>query len=319
MMKNIIKQKFPDEPKYDALKMSAMLVIGDLNEQEGEAGAKPKPLMAAMQYMLQVVNDAKAPDILRVPALLGIQRHCQCFDAYPPSADARKEIATSMVKLFKQRTPPENRDANAQNWLRRMALQNLALLGSPGAEGPSDVVEAVVAAIRDEESSMSLRCAAASALADLKLAGITAVNVNDLSNQLGVLAVTLEKRESDLAEQTQEAPNARRLKLGLKDVYYGLVGRDTRHGLLLSAPEPRRAAIEDMAKKIKEVLVASNLSTEDLEKKRLELEKLIKPAKVAAPGAPAPAVMPKGETPKTGSGRKNPADSGPLAGAPAAP
>ncbi len=330
MMKKIISEKWPDEPKYEALQMNAMLVIGDLNEQEGAAGGKPKPLAAALQYMLRVVNDPKQPDYLRVPALLRIQRHCECFSAFPVGADTRKEIAVAMLKLLKQKTPPANRDPSAQAWMRRLALQTLETIGAPGVEGGADVVEAVVAVLRDEDNPMTLRCAAAATFSDLKVTGLNQVNPLELSNQLAAIAVVVGKQEIELARQGDESAfNGRRLKTAWRDIYYGLAGRDGKRGLLLAIPEARRPPVEEGAKKLKDALTAPTLTPDDLEKKVRDLEKIFKlpakpvgPAPAAAGAAPpdaAPTAGPGNSPPKTGLRKPSTPIGGPLAGTPAAP
>ncbi len=325
MMKAIIKARFPDDPKYDtvrcnALRYNAMLMIGDLNKEEAPpSGGKPRPSLDALQYMLTVVDVPKAPEYLRVPALLGIERQATCYAEHPLPPDKLQPLVKSMLTLLKQRDPGPNRTAEAQSWLRRMAAQILGLIGSPGVNGGDEVATALASEMRDPKNLISLRCACAAAFSEMKFTGSEKINTADVALDMSLLAYEILKQEEVWAEANDVEPNRRRLKLALGYIADGLVGHGAKHGIYADLSPP--ASKESLKELVKTVYRASkladtaSLSTKDLAKKREDLEKSLKdpnlPRKVALPKI-APLAAPESE-PKSKSRDRNAAGDGPLA------
>lgn len=228
------------------IKYNAMMVIADLNESEGDIGAKPKPYSPALDLMIKVYRSPKAPDFLRIPALLGITRHAELHSSYPMSATQRETIMRAMVDLLNERKPPENRNAEAQAWLRRMAAQILGNMGEPGmAANGTDIAKLLWATMRDakDDNPWSVRFAAAQALGDLKLPTGEKLDVQGMCVDALDLLTSFAKAEVAQAKEDGTEPNRRRLWTAYTNVKSILAGQSGKPGLLAALPEAKRDAL----------------------------------------------------------------------------
>ena len=80
---------------HPVVQVNAMLMIGDLNKEEG-VGTAAKPLPAALDVMLADVQNAKVSDAVRAEAIIGIQRHVAMGIT---DEEVRRPLTAAMLKL----------------------------------------------------------------------------------------------------------------------------------------------------------------------------------------------------------------------------
>jgi len=174
--------QFPPVVKYNA-----MLVIALLDQKAAkDVGdtSPPVPMPEALDFMLARLKAAETPDYLRVGALIGIRRHC-LYGAGISSAK-RDEIIETLLGVARQSNPPAGRDGGGHGWMRREAIAGLGLLGYVGGRG--EVLITLAEIIRDGNSSVSVRCAAADSLGKLQYNG-RGLKPAPLAEGLGMLAL----------------------------------------------------------------------------------------------------------------------------------
>jgi hypothetical protein len=205
MMQQIVTNNFHPIVRYNA-----MIIIGELNEQEAfRVGANPllpEPYAAALNFMVDRIDDAKTPDPVRVAALIGILRHLEWepFRAKdnPIPAGTRGTLITSLVRLAELKTPPAGRTAAGHEWLRRRAIEALGLASVTTAL--PNVVDTFEKILKDSGEPLHLRCAAALALGRANVPAGKSLDANELTRTLGTLAATSIKGEFDrLAKMNQ--------------------------------------------------------------------------------------------------------------------
>ena len=106
---------------HPAVRVNAMLTIGDLNSVDSLLPAQDVPWTDAMPVLLEAVNDPKQIVPVKIAALLGINRHVAAGANSP-------QIFNEMLKLV---TGPDAADVG-QVWMRKRAVDILGLLGNLG-------------------------------------------------------------------------------------------------------------------------------------------------------------------------------------------
>lgn len=201
MMQQIVMDEFHPLVRYNA-----MLIIGDLNEQEVQrVGATPLPLepyAAALPFMIERIEDPKTPDTIRVASLIGIARHLEWepfrSPAKPIPAGTRTMLINSLVKLAEMKTPPANRTAEGQLWMRRRAVECLGLAGA--VQAAPNMITPVEKILKDNTETLQLRCIAAKALGQMNMPAGQKFDSLELTRTLGTLAATAIKTEFDRLE-----------------------------------------------------------------------------------------------------------------------
>jgi hypothetical protein len=249
---------------HPAVRVNAMLVIGELNESEPAApAALPKPLPAAVAVLIDAVENPNQLDAVKVAALEGLVRHAQLGGARDPS------VITAMLKLVNAATPPEGRTADGHAWIRSLAAEVLGELRWPGNNG--EVVKALAKMVAESNSPFIARHAAARALGRLNYQGVAGLNLSEFARVLALLAV-------DACKAERGQFNRRRLKDHLTAVWFGLTSREwgsdtTVAGIagLATAP-PHQAFVADVRQKLESLLklfddVKAKLDDTELEAK----------------------------------------------------
>jgi uncharacterized protein (UPF0147 family) len=191
-MTSIVRENYHPAARYNA-----MLLIGMLNSSEavtvGDAKGPPVPLIFALKFMLDELNNPQQLDAVRVAALIGIQRHVR-IDRDLPDANRRlvrnnaeTMIVDAMANLLNAKEPPEGRTAAGHAWMQRQAAEVLGLLGSVG-QG-NRVVTTLEQVIEDDARPIALRCAAADALGQLSFPADANLDAVAMAKKLGVVAV----------------------------------------------------------------------------------------------------------------------------------
>ena len=201
MMQQIVLEEFHPLVRYNA-----MLIIGDLNEQEVlRVGATPlpqEPYAAALPFMIERINDAKTSDTIRVAALVGVMRHLEWEPfrnpSHPIPPGTRTLLINSLVKIAETKDPPGNRTAEGQLWLRRRAVECLGFAGA--VQAPPQIITPVEKILKDNTEPLQLRCIAAKALGSMDIPQNQKVDVLELTRTLGTLAAASVKTEFDRLE-----------------------------------------------------------------------------------------------------------------------
>jgi len=187
--------KLAKSDKYHpAVRYNAMLTIGDLNAVEG---FQPTPLESALRVLLDTVNDANQIVPVKIAALIGINRHMAAGGANP---QIQNQILAAMLKIADGTDAAETSDPGRE-WMRRLAVEILGLLGNPGDK--NRVVEVLSVIIGDAKVPFSLRAAAAESLGKLKFAGAAGLNPVELAKPLAQLVLDACNAELSSGKETK--------------------------------------------------------------------------------------------------------------------
>jgi len=196
---------------HPAVRVNAMLMIGELNAEE--KGSQSDPLPKALPVMLASLSESDYIDAVKVAAMIGIARHAEADIADPA---VRTQVGSTMLALLKSPCPA-SRTAEGHAWLRAQAADVLGQLGT--VSGAATEMARIVA---DSQVSFSMRCVVAKAMGKLNLAGMDA---QPLATALGKMAVEACRREGpqDPTQRVEDHPvSRRRLMARLHAVTIGL-------------------------------------------------------------------------------------------------
>ena len=119
---------------HPATRVNALLMLGELNDQEMVSLEKkpPVPMARALPVLLSYVEDPQTPDALHVAALYGVQRHA-LFNARRWNAADKDRVSAAMVKIAES-PKPAAREAEAHGWVQNIAIDTLVSIGNPSTE-----------------------------------------------------------------------------------------------------------------------------------------------------------------------------------------
>jgi len=246
---------------YDAAqKINAMIIIGDLNETEFDAGAAAKPLPASFPVLLVAAQNPKVNDALKATALVGLERFAAA-NAIP--ADKKVDLTKNLLDLLNQQSPPGARDAAAHDWMRRSAAQILASMGNSGPD--NSVVKAFVAIVSDSKARTTLRCELAQYLGQFKYPAGSKTDFTALASAEGRLVVDVCQQELERAKYSNRGVSRRLVMYAIDSVLMGLgrepAGGKAGTGMLAAAASPHK----DFVESVKAKLVAVNKWLDDTE------------------------------------------------------
>lgn len=173
-----------------AVRVSAVLAIGELNERERPTGGgmqPPTPLAAALPFLLSLLQDTNQPDAIRLAALVGLERHSACGIADANLRD--QQVIPLLRQLAGDKTPPANRDSKIHEWFRVRAIDALAATRQPGANGEN--VNLLVGFVADDKEAPRVRLAAATALGNLDYSQAQGVAPLSVVQALGKMVLEL--------------------------------------------------------------------------------------------------------------------------------
>jgi hypothetical protein len=224
-----------------AAKINALLVIGELNENDEPL--KVKPLSESFALLWKIVQAPKVKDELKQPAMIGIERFAAASAIPPATKDA---VSKWMLDLVKQSTPPANRSPEVHSWMRRSAGQVLAKLGSPGPN--NSVLNAFTAIADDPKVRPTLRCEMVQLVGQLKYPTGAKVDLKSLANSMAYDMIEVCNQELDAAKTAKTVRNPR-----LKLIMYALCSaRDGLAGLQSAAADtPHKKFVSDAYSKFK--------------------------------------------------------------------
>jgi hypothetical protein len=178
--------KLADGRFHPAVRYNATLLLGSLNSKEpvkmGSNKSPAVPLIKVLPLLLDRVVDETQVDAVRVAALIGIRRHAEAN----LQAAAQDEIITRLLPILSDEPPP-GRSPDAHAWVQRQVIDVLATLGVPGRGGT--VTTALRKMLVDAERPLSLRCAAAVALAKLQYGGNPGFDAREVAGEIGEVGV----------------------------------------------------------------------------------------------------------------------------------
>ena len=197
----------PTNNFHPAVQYNAILIVGDLDEGPRSITGrqiKPVPWPGAVSTLIACATRDQFPDHIKAGAMIGLARHAQL--GLP--SESRESVIAAMMQLLKEKDPPEGRDREVHDWIRRRACDVLADAGQTG--GDNGVPILLIACMNDPNATLAFRCSAARALGKLRYEGNLGINTKQLSDGLGELSVAVcidAKKKADSAG----ADNAARL------------------------------------------------------------------------------------------------------------
>jgi hypothetical protein len=266
-MKMLIDRDF-----HPAVKVNAMLMIGELNsvEQIGRDAAVPSP--EALTVLIAAVENAKLPDGLRAAAMVGILRHAS---AGVLSADAQQAITVAMLELAAADLPAGSA-ASGRAWIAAQAVEILGVLGKVGANNA--VFTALFKIVADGKLPILVRGAAADSLGRLNYSSATDINAAQTAAALCQFALDACTEELRAAKDTRAQPFRRRMVHRLDAVLMALIGEDEKNpkGIASLAPADQKALLAALQKDVKDavdVLDDKRQETEDMKPTVMQLQK----------------------------------------------
>lgn len=207
---------------HPATRVNAMLMIGELNQQEAATpGEGPKPLLAAQKVLLDTLEDPQQIDAVKVAALIGLYRHAELDGILPtkpqPDMVGLPDVVDAMLSVLQAKSPPQGRSAEGHAWMRAQAAKILGRLKTMGRNG--EVPNAMGAMVAEQDADLSTRCVAADALGELyyRPGGING----------GLLAEALARLAVDACHAEADDFSRRRLKHRLNTVSNALNGKES--------------------------------------------------------------------------------------------
>ena len=227
---------------HPAVKLNAMLVLGDLNDVQPRGRVEAKPRVNTQRDLIAYLESPEQlSETLLVGALSGLQRHAH--DALDPNRKAR--IAKVVANLADAKTV-SGRNAAAGLWIRRQAID---LLGQLGLAGERNIyVGKLYQIIRNQQNPLAIRVAAADALRKIDLTGLPAGVVGKLAQSLTQLAVDTCKTELTEASTPRRSFSADRLRMRLATVRQAVTGggEPAEGGLMAVATEEEQKTLQEL-------------------------------------------------------------------------
>jgi len=237
---------------HPAVKVNAMLMIGELNrvEQAGKEAAVPLP--EALDVLIAAVKSTKLSEGLRATAMVGVLRHAS---AGIQGGDAQKKVSDAMLRLAGADLPTGSAPSG-RAWIVAQAVETLGALGSVGEN--NDVFTAIVKLAADAKLPFLVRCSAADALGRLSYSSTSGIDPVETAVVLRQLAIDVCKEELRATKDTGTPVSRRRMLHRLGAVRTALDGDDekTHKGIAsLPAKDPaQQPFVAGLQKALKEAV-----------------------------------------------------------------
>jgi len=240
-----------------AVKVNAMLLIGDLNEQEADGGKPARPYPRAMPILLVPFtrNSKIFTDPIRVAALVGLVRHAEAGNVAPAM---RATFGKAMLDVVNQAEAPVTRTPDGHAWIRMLAAEALGALGDAGTDGA--VALALARAMSNAEGQPYMRREMARALGRLRYPPGSKIDFAVLANEAGHLAGDVLRKEMTAAKDKHreakkfgltaptDVPSLRYLRQYMIAAHTALAGPAGDGGLQAAAGKtPHKAAVDKIA------------------------------------------------------------------------
>lgn len=195
---------------HKAAKLNAVVLLGMLNDAEGDSRTLPRPSNAALSILVQLFNDPAQPEWIKVAALAGIQRHIDTDrHASPRRIDqaTRTSIANQCMAIINDGAEGQDKWApELAYWMKRRCTQTLGSMGTPGPD--SEYIKTLQTVMDNEDNSIWLRLDALLGMSKMPVESLDPTLARELSDSvtkfathaLDFEAVRLEKQLRELIE-----------------------------------------------------------------------------------------------------------------------
>ncbi len=195
---------------HKAAKLNAVVLLGMLNDAEGDSRTLPRPSNAALPILVQLFNDPAQPEWIKVAALAGIQRHVDTDrHASPQRIDqpTRTSIANQCMAIINDAAEGQDKWApELAYWMKRRSTQTLGSMGTPGPD--NEYIKTLQAVLDNEDNSIWLRLDALLGMSKIPVDGLDTALASELTNSVTMFtthaldfeAVRLEKQLRELIE-----------------------------------------------------------------------------------------------------------------------
>jgi len=248
-MENLAKPYPPGQCFHPAVRINAMLMIGELNQIEPTPSVPPKPWSTALPVLLRTLNDSQQLDAVKVAALVGVLRHAELGAI--ESNDAVKAVVAAMVEVLNAESDAAG-SAVGHAWMKARAANVLEFLGNPGDK--AQAVAALAVVVADKSVPLSTRGAAAEALGALDYRQAGQIDVAPMTTALTGFA-----QEAIARESRKPRVSRRRLKQHLHAALKGMTA--------LAAADPKHqpaAAANSALSTMVEVIGNDRMSDADM-------------------------------------------------------
>ncbi len=174
-------------PKFDfapTVRFNAILMLGELNQEESNGTRPPKPLAKALPILIDRARDPQQIDAVRIGALIGIRRHCRLMEKNAPVPN---EVLRLLVDLVRAKESERVRSEEGHAWMRLLAIQTFADL--QGRPKPAAVTQEILSVLAETESPEFLRYGAAEALGSLDYRNPAGLDMKVMLQALGLLTI----------------------------------------------------------------------------------------------------------------------------------
>jgi hypothetical protein len=226
---------------HPAVRINAMLMIGELNRVEATTSEKAEPLPEALKFLIAAAENAKFPDWLRVEAIVGILRHASLGIQ---EDESRVAVSAAMLRLAVADLPTGPTAAGCA-WIRAQAIEILGVLGSLGQNDA--VFNAMLKSVADDKLPSFVRCEAADSLGKLNYSSAAAIKPVETAIVLGDYASDVCKEELQFVKTKPATQVWRRQVLQrLSAVLSAIRGEDeSRKGIASLAKDANQQAFVD--------------------------------------------------------------------------
>ena len=238
---------------HPAVRINAVLAIGELNSVEQSGNDKAVPLPEALDVLIAAVESKKLSEGLRAAAMVGILRHAS---AGISGGEARKKVNDVMLRLATADVPSGSA-LSGRAWMVAQAAETLGDLHAVGEN--NDVFTALLKIVANAKLPFLVRCAAADALGKLDYSSAGGINPVETAAALGQLAIDACKDGLETTKDTASSAFRRRMLRRLDPVLMTLGGDDEKalKAIALLAKEPpQQTFVAGLRKAVKDTIDA---------------------------------------------------------------
>ncbi len=183
-----------DAAYHPAVRYNCLMILGSLNAVEavrvGTSKAPPEPFTKALPTLLEEFKKPGNLDAIRVAALLGITRHLEWDDVRPAASrmpqPMRQDCIAQLLALATMVTPPGTTTPDGHLWMRRRAIEALAL-SSTVIVDPT-IKDAFEKLLADEQQPLPIRVAVAAGMGKMAYKAPALPKVDAQTKELGYVA-----------------------------------------------------------------------------------------------------------------------------------
>ena len=195
------------ENYHPATRVNAAVVLTMLNVSEEVAAQRipPVPDAATFDFMLKEIANPKQLDAVKAVLLVGIRRHVRVGTANlqrPLSPVQRRAARDALSTVWQQKEPPSGRSPEAHAWMRRRALESLALLADV-KDDPS-LLNEMAQTLVDESVPVSLKCTSARCFSLIHFPSDARIDPLPMVKRIGQFVVAVVEREVKTEEESKD-------------------------------------------------------------------------------------------------------------------